>query len=691
MYRLFDMAGVVICIIFMSTWVLISCSNSIVSTLMVMSAIAFTAYVFGHVAINIIPVGFKVKTDFSIKIVIGYLFLSAHLLLMAAFGFDIGTQFCIVAVAAVVLYCFISKTKITYDCVFYFNNGCWSLVVLTLCFLGASFWAQDSFWPIVINGNVATVKPWVDSFYHSTVIAMVSRSDVFGGLSSVLYADEPERLYHYASYSIPAVIKVSTNINSYIVYNSYMVPFGVFFVGLSAYALIQALFGHFSGFCAMIALLFLPDASHHLLDNPWFSFHWLITISPGLSYGIGCAALAWILMFEAIRLNKATLVLAGYLVAVMCILFRAQFFVAISLIVFLYPIVVCKYNRVVKIIILLAALVVYFCAVYISNNTNSIPPIVPDFSSTKEYFSFFTSMLENKQIKSAVESFGSKGFFTLLLVGIATLAIGTFGAYLFLYLLIVPFFGGFVSKPVLLFPAFVILNYIFMSLCLAFNRTGNGEIDELLHRPFVWAYFVVCSFSVGILSRILREYSIYFSSLEKYKQKFLIVKSFADFKMKHSKILNFTVPVVILCAIVSFPFSFGKNIQRGPVWGKDYSFTEIPVDLLDVASYLRENANDYDIIQDSSGDRQLILSALSDRRSYAIDFKYIKNSNLISVDKLSVCKELREARTKEDLDKIIKKTNIKWYILHEKDDVYWPNFFASSQVLSLGQYRIYKF
>ena len=41
--------------------------------------------------------------------------------------------------------------------------------------------------------------------------------------------------------------------------------------------------------------------------------------------------------------------------------------------------------------------------------------------------------------------------------------------------------------------------YLIMSLGLAYDKNQVGTPDELLHRPFVWAYFVVCSWVAGAI------------------------------------------------------------------------------------------------------------------------------------------------------------------------------------------------
>ncbi len=49
------------------------------------------------------------------------------------------------------------------------------------------------------------------------------------------------------------------------------------------------------------------------------------------------------------------------------------------------------------------------------------------------------------------------------------------------------------SAMALAFPMIVAVNYLIQGVGLALNARNFGERDELLHRPLVWAYLVVCS------------------------------------------------------------------------------------------------------------------------------------------------------------------------------------------------------
>ena len=50
-----------------------------------------------------------------------------------------------------------------------------------------------------------------------------------------------------------------------------------------------------------------------------------------------------------------------------------------------------------------------------------------------------------------------------------------------------------IGAAAFLFPLFVIVNYLVMSLGLAVDTKGLARPEELLHRAFVWAYFVVAA------------------------------------------------------------------------------------------------------------------------------------------------------------------------------------------------------
>src|SRR5262249_51110660 len=131
---------------------------------------------------------------------------------------------------------------------------------------------------------------------------------------------------------------------------------------------------------------------------------------------------------------------------------------------------------------------------------------------------------------------------------------------------------------VTLFPLVVIANYLVMSLGLAPDRNSVTQTDELLHRPLVWAYFVVAVWVGGACYEVA-------------------IKPW--FERSH---FARTIVLTLLSGLLIVPFFLGKEVQVGPDWGKPLTNTSMPVGLYRCALFLREQSQRRDLIQDSGRD-----------------------------------------------------------------------------------------
>jgi len=85
----------------------------------------------------------------------------------------------------------------------------------------------------------------------------------------------PVRLYHYAAYFTPALIKHASGLPSYAAFAGILVPMGVFLHRSWAYVLVASFWGTWPGLAACGALLLLPDGAQQGMGNTFLSYHWL--------------------------------------------------------------------------------------------------------------------------------------------------------------------------------------------------------------------------------------------------------------------------------------------------------------------------------------------------------------------------------------------------------------------------------
>ena len=143
---------------------------------------------------------------------------------------------------------------------------------------------------------------------------------------------------------------------------------------------------------------------------------------------------------------------------------------------------------------------------------------------------------------------------------------------------------------VLLFPLIIVAVYLFMSMALAYDDRQIGRPEELLHRPFPWAYMVLYAWVGGAVYRA-------------------VWGGAAPARVPARVAIG-----LLLVAGLAVPAYCGHNVALGPAgtWNLPQPNTYKPFDagLIDAATYIRQQSHGRrPIMQDSSADPLLIVSA----------------------------------------------------------------------------------
>jgi hypothetical protein len=206
---------------------------------------------------------------------------------------------------------------------------------------------------------------------------------------------------------------------------------------------------------------------------------------------------------------------------------------------------------------------------------------------------------------------------------------------------------------------------------MTFGLSGNamlGTADELIHRPFVWAYWLVGSLTGGRL--------------------------FSMAAARRPPSPTWTVAVSIL-PLVLVPVWYGSGLQRGK-WSGAYTRSSLRVDrgLVDCAHYIRGQPPSNAVVQDSRLDELLILGGLGERRSFASRLNvWVRASKAFRVspyqEQLGRLQRLQQAANVPDLQRSVRETGIRWYVVHPGDSYPWPTEFRDRPVFESDGYRVY--
>ncbi len=139
-----------------------------------------------------------------------------------------------------------------------------------------------------------------------------------------------------------------------------------------------------------------------------------------------------------------------------------------------------------------------------------------------------------------------------------------------------------------IFPFLILGNYLVMALGLAFNNKPPAHREELLHRPFVWAYFVVSAWAGGLV------YALYLED-----------------RVRRSDSFRNTL-VVALLVWVGVPYLARPERSGRSVLGRKTHEPGVPPRLLRVRPVHRKRAcPSGDVVQDAEGDPRLMFSAIA--------------------------------------------------------------------------------
>ena len=189
------------------------------------------------------------------------------------------------------------------------------LAGLLLCCIFTAIWCRSVAAAPVVLAERGFLPAWVDYFIHAGVISQLGDARAIDR-GSIFLAGIAEPAYHYASYTLPAVLATLLDQPGLPLATSVWVPIGFLALTGGAYALGSSLAGSAGGIAALIALFVIPDSSNYGLRNGYFSFHWNLLAHPGSTFALGAALLSVSLLQRwTVSRSRMELALSAALVA----------------------------------------------------------------------------------------------------------------------------------------------------------------------------------------------------------------------------------------------------------------------------------------------------------------------------------------------------------------------------------------
>jgi hypothetical protein len=309
-------------------------------------------------------------------------------------------------------------------------------------------------------------------------------------------------------------------------------------------------------------------------------------------------------------------------------------------------------------------------ALSLANRFAFIPAMRLDGSSTAHFLlhivfpstgpGLFRRMFESRLSADATQS-------ELWGYGSAFLVASTIGLFAPAYLVLGGGLRRRITAPVLLLPAFCILIFLVMALGLALSDRGMGRPEELLHRPFVWTYFLTAAWVGGAAVLAFQR----------------------NDSGRSGRVLQVLIAACAL-ALLPVPAALGSGAQRHFLWG--YSDLRVPTGLVRTAEFVRAHGEPQDLAQDAEFDTYYVFRALSERRAYIVRYWGASSpAGPEAEQRAESVFKLRGLRDAANLADVSHRLGIRWFLLRPGDKVSWPPEIVNHPAFESGGFRVYRF
>jgi hypothetical protein len=530
----------------------------------------------------------------------------------------------------------------------------------------ATAWSQELIVPTCpVEGGIV-FKPWSDYFFHASILARSLGSQTLSQVGNYEWHGFPAIFYHYASYSVALCLAKVGNLPAYETVVGFWAPFGSFLIGLASYALGRVFWSQGAGVAALVGASLIPDAGLLNVAHPLYNYFWLQHIGPGGLYGVAIAGATLILVVKGVREGRRIWIVSGVVMGALVALFKIQVFTVafpllLSLAILGWP--PCRRSRWVVLGMSVAAGITLLP---LANRFYVGPNVHFDFSGSTLYWKLLAGMASGTPVECWYQIFSTGHPFPSRLaqaIGLTMLnGLGIFAVVAPLTWLLASWHKTWQTSEGISVAA------VALFLLTTFGLSGDLRTSELIHRPFVWAYWLVASLTAGRLFSLAAE--------------------------RWPRAATGVV-IVSVVALLWVPVRYGSGIQRGK-WPRAKAYSSLRVDrgLIECAHYIRNQPPIDAIAQDSHLDPVLELGALSERPSFAARLEIWKMVSRAFRDspyqeQLLRLESLQKVTSIPDLQRSVRETGIRWYVVHPGDPNVWPAEFRDQPAFESNGYRVY--
>jgi hypothetical protein len=540
------------------------------------------------------------------------------------------------------------------------------LLGIIVSLVAATGWSQDLILPTNAVKGVIVFKPWSDFFFHATIVARSLGTQTWSQVGNYEWQGFPAFFYHYASYSLASCLAKVGHVPAYDTVVGFWAPFGSFLTGLASYALARAIWSQGAGLAALMATFLIPDAWLLNVAHPIYGYFWIQEVAPAGACAVATAGTALILIARGASEGRRAWVASGAVVGALVVFFKVQIFAAAFPLLFSVAILAWPPRRRLHWLILGVCVAAGLALLPLANRFYIGLDVHFDFAGIAWYWKMLANMATGTPVESWYRVFGDAHAFPSHLaqaIGLMLLnALGVFAIVAPAIWLVA------VRRKTWQASDGISVTAIAIFLLMTFGLSGDLRSSELIHRPFVWTYWLVASLTAGRL--------------------------FSMAATGRPQLATATIAVVVV-ALTLVPARYGYGLERGKWQGTNiYSSLRVDRGLVDCARYIRDQPPATAVAQDSHFDKLLVLGALSERRSFAARPELWKGVSKAFRDspyqeQLRRLQRLEQATKIADLQRSVRETGIRWYLLHPGDSNVWPAEFRDHPSFESNGYKVY--
>jgi hypothetical protein len=445
------------------------------------------------------------------------------------------------------------------------DSGFAALALLLACAGFSAIWSLESVSRLLESQADGRFRFWSDMFIHAGTIAELGDwRDA--GRGAMALADMPAALYHYVSFTFPALLTAMTDMPGLSAIFAVWLPLGILLLALAVAAAGHELGGAAGSLASVVLLVALPDPSMYGLENGFLGFHWLLETAPTTLYGLAlcCLSLIWlkrwcetgdwrqlllsILLMAAVYFARAHL-LAWFLPSWAYVVLWQLMSMRPSL---RWPAI--------------AAATAAGLAALIAINWKNAQPDVPDFLFR---YIEFVNLYQNPTAYDGLYAWlmSALGRAGAAPIGILLTVIAMIGAPLLTFLLL--FAMALRQRRLDVIDVLPVALLLFACLMLVFAPTPpRSDWTDLRHRPYPWLVIVMLLWNARLALKV--------------------------FPAVGSKLLQ---PAAALLPVVALLASYwGAGAWKAPrfAWGERYQNFQIDPDLAAAARYVRAQSGPRD-------------------------------------------------------------------------------------------------